>query len=282
MWNLKAAVCLALVTSSLSPQTPAPVAPAPSAAVQAPSVKVFIPGPGVTIPELLPSSQVPISTEKCKKKLNGPVEFSLVVDAEGKPRNIHYLRTFGAPVDQLALQLVATEQFKPGEHGGTSVAVARSVQVDLHACVADVKNEAGKKAGELILLTQSQQRWSNSSELPNELNLTSVMPVSGDKPLTIQPGGDIRFPKFINRAEAEFSEQARKARYQGTSLISLTIDEQGMPHDFRVVKAIGMGLDEKALEAVKQYRFSPATEYGVAVPVTITLAVNFQLNDGPP
>ena len=71
--------------------------------------------------------------------------------------------------------------------------------------------------------------------------------------------------------EAEFSDEARRAKYQGVCLISLIVDAQGNPQNPRVIRALGMGLDEKALEAVRKYKFKPAMKDGrTPVPVMIT------------
>ncbi|HEY2860173.1 MAG TPA: energy transducer TonB [Terracidiphilus sp.] len=60
-------------------------------------------------------------------------------------------------------------------------------------------------------------------------------------------------------------------------MISLIVDAQGNPQNPRVVRHLGMGLDEKALQAVQGYRFKPARKNGKAVPVMVTVAVNFRL-----
>jgi periplasmic protein TonB len=60
-------------------------------------------------------------------------------------------------------------------------------------------------------------------------------------------------------------------------MISLIVDARGNPQNPRVVHALGMGLDEKALQAVQLYRFKPAMKDGHPVPVAITIAVNFRL-----
>jgi TonB family protein len=93
-----------------------------------------------------------------------------------------------------------------------------------------------------------------------------------------QIGGGVSAPIAIFTPEAEFSDEARRAKYQGVCLISLIVDAQGNPQDPRVIRALGMGLDEKALEAVRKYKFKPAMKDGrVAVPVRITIEVNFRL-----
>ncbi len=91
-------------------------------------------------------------------------------------------------------------------------------------------------------------------------------------------GGGISAPVALVQPEAEFSDEARRAKYQGVCLISLIVDAQGNPQNPRVVRTLGMGLDEKALAAVRQYKFKPAMKDGkTPVPVQITVEVNFRL-----
>jgi TonB family protein len=80
-------------------------------------------------------------------------------------------------------------------------------------------------------------------------------------------------------AQPKVPDPAKKAKYQGEVMVTLMVDEQGMPQNPRVVRPLGMGLDEKALETVMLYRFKPAMQNGRRpVPVLITVPVKFQLN----
>jgi TonB family protein len=91
-------------------------------------------------------------------------------------------------------------------------------------------------------------------------------------------GGGVSAPVALNSVEAEFSDEARRAKYQGVCLISLIVDAQGNPQNPRVIRTLGMGLDEKALEAVRKYKFKPAMKDGkTPVPVMISVEVNFRL-----
>ena len=91
-------------------------------------------------------------------------------------------------------------------------------------------------------------------------------------------GGQVSAPVALLTPEAEFSDEARRAKYQGEVMITLIVDAQGNPQNPRVVRPLGMGLDEKALEAVRKYKFKPALKDGkTPVPVIITIAVNFRL-----
>ncbi len=90
-------------------------------------------------------------------------------------------------------------------------------------------------------------------------------------------GGDVSQPTLVLKIEPEYSEQARKAKYSGTVLLSVIIDANGTPRDIHVVRPLGLGLDEKAVEAVSKWRFHPAMKGGKAVAVLAQVEVNFRL-----
>lgn len=90
-------------------------------------------------------------------------------------------------------------------------------------------------------------------------------------------GGDVSAPQLIYQVDPEFSEEARKAKFQGEVLVHLIVDAQGRPTNVKVIRPVGMGLDEKARDAVMQYKFRPARKGGQPVPVELNVAVNFQI-----
>jgi periplasmic protein TonB len=90
-------------------------------------------------------------------------------------------------------------------------------------------------------------------------------------------GGGVSAPVPVFMPEPEFSEEARKAKVSGNVLVYLWVDQAGRPTHVRVIRGIGMGLDEKAMAAVKQYRFKPALKDGKAVTVELNVEVNFQI-----
>ena len=90
-------------------------------------------------------------------------------------------------------------------------------------------------------------------------------------------GGGVSAPVVLFAPEPEFSEEARKAKVAGNVLVYLQVDATGRPTHVRVLRGIGLGLDEKAVEAVRQYKFKPAMENGKPVPVEMNVEVNFQI-----
>jgi protein TonB len=92
-----------------------------------------------------------------------------------------------------------------------------------------------------------------------------------------QVGGSVRPPIAIYTPDPEFSEEARKAKFSGNVVVSLIVDANGNPKNVHVLRGVGMGLDEKAVAAVQQYKFKPALQNGKPVAVYLNVEVNFQI-----
>jgi TonB family protein len=92
-------------------------------------------------------------------------------------------------------------------------------------------------------------------------------------------GDGVSPPRAIFQPEAEFSDEARRAKYEGTVVVTLIVDANGNPQNVHVTRTLGMGLDEKAVEAVQKYKFKPAVEQktGKPVPVMVSVEVRFRL-----
>jgi protein TonB len=92
-----------------------------------------------------------------------------------------------------------------------------------------------------------------------------------------QVGGDSTAPRPIYAPNPEYSKEARKAQLQGSVTLSAVVAADGTVHDVKVVRPLGKGLDEKAIEAVQHWRFTPAMKNGQPIDVRISLVVNFAL-----
>jgi TonB family protein len=95
--------------------------------------------------------------------------------------------------------------------------------------------------------------------------------------ITYRSGGDVKPPKAIHTPDPKYDEVASKSAIQGTVVLWCIVDENGNPMDVRVVRPMGAGLDDRAVEAVQSWRFSPATKAGTPVKVQINVEVNFRL-----
>lgn len=90
-------------------------------------------------------------------------------------------------------------------------------------------------------------------------------------------GKGVTAPEAIYSPEPTFSDEARKSKTQGTVLLMLVVGQDGRTYDIRVMQSMGMGLDEKAMEAVSHWRFRPATLSGKPVATRIEVQVDFHL-----
>jgi protein TonB len=90
-------------------------------------------------------------------------------------------------------------------------------------------------------------------------------------------GGGVSAPVPVFRPEPEYSEEARKAKWQGAVLLEIVVDENGVPQGIKVIRSLGLGLDQKAIEAVQKWRFKPGLKDGKPVPVWANIEVNFRL-----
>jgi protein TonB len=90
-------------------------------------------------------------------------------------------------------------------------------------------------------------------------------------------GGGVSAPRALYSPEPEYSDEARKVKHQGTVVLFVVVGPDGRPHEIRISRSLGFGLDEKAIEAVKNWRFEPAKKDGRPVAVQINIEVNFRL-----
>lgn len=90
-------------------------------------------------------------------------------------------------------------------------------------------------------------------------------------------GGGVSAPRVLYSPDPEYSEEARKAKYEGIVVLNIVVGADGRPRDIRVARSLGLGLDEKAIEAVRQWKFEPARKSGQAVAVQVNVEVRFSL-----
>lgn len=163
---------------------------------------------------------------------------SMVVGADGIPTNIEVVEKRNSSLDDAAIEAVKSAQFEPATLKGKPVPVIAFTWVPF----LDLSHPAIPLAGPL-------------DKIPN---------------LTV--------PRVLNQVEAEFSKEARRKHHSGTVLATMMVTEEGTPADARIVVPAGFGLDEQALKAIRNYRFSPSTLDGVPVPVPIVIEVNFKFS----
>jgi TonB family protein len=244
-------------------------------------VKVYSIGPGVTPATLLPLDLPPITAEKCKQKIDGKVDLSVIVDSAGRPRNIMFLHPLGTDADRFALQIANADQFKPGTVDGKPVAVAQTLKVKIQSCVVESKDSNGQKSYALKLRTIPVQELIALPNAPEDAVLIAAPHLYTDTSTSNnhadRVSGSTKAPIPLFQPEAEYTDAARKAKINGSCLVSLIVDPQGMPQNVRITKSLDPGLDQTAIIAVNRYRFRPAMQCGKPVPVIVTIEVTYKI-----
>lgn len=92
-----------------------------------------------------------------------------------------------------------------------------------------------------------------------------------------RPGSGVEPPRLLKEVRANYTEQARRANVTGEVVLEIVVRRDGTVGDVRILRRLGSGLDERAIEAVRQWRFAPARLKGTPVDVVVEVAVEFKL-----
>ena len=198
--------------------------------------------PGVTPPKILQAATAVYPAEELARARRACM-IALTIDANGAPANISVFRSAGESFDAAAVKAVASSKFQPGSLNGRPVPVAIHIRVLF---------DADQDPAIPVIVRQAQRNPGDTQ--------------AGQTP-----------PAVLHSADPEYSDEARRAKIKGVVIVSLLVDADGLPTDIRVVRSLGHGLDEKAIECVSKYRFRPAQKDGRPVPTRINIEVNFQL-----
>ena len=241
------------VTSS-----PAQAAAAPPSAPQGP---VRVSG-GVMAGACVSCPEPPYPPDAKAAHLQGTVVMHAVIAKDGTVRDLNLIS--GQPMlQQAAQEAVRTWRYKPYMLGPDPTEVDTTITVNFSMTGTHPVPTCDPNKEDCGLYTYTYG---------------APAPQASSAPGNVKHiGGGVLPPVVIYMVKPEYIEEARAAKFSGNVLVSLIVDEKGMPTQVHVVRAAGMGLDEKAVEAVKQYKFKPATENGVPVSVDLNIEVNFQI-----
>ena len=130
---------------------------------------------------------------------------------------------------------------------------------------------------EPIRLPDEIQPEVNLPETDVVFDIPEGPPPSPEPEGPIQVGGDVQAPVKTYYPQPAYTEIARKARLQGVVIVQAIIDKQGQVTNVKILKGLGMGLDQATVDAVKKWKFEAATLHGKPVAVYYNLTVNFRL-----
>jgi len=224
-----------------SPKLVAPPPPPSSALPQGP-VRVS----SGTLAGMLLTKPAPVYPEEAKvAHVQGAVVLHAIISKTGTVENLHVISGSAMLVNS-AIDAVQQWTYKPYLLNGQPVEVETSITVNY--TLADSTTVVGQS------------------------------PAADDASAGVeQIGGDVKGPVIIYEPEPEYTAEAKKAKFSGFVTVSIIVDKNGIPQNVHVTRGVGLGLDEKAVEAVKQYKFKPATENGKPVAVYLNVEVNFEI-----
>jgi TonB family protein len=165
------------------------------------------------------------------------VPVDLTVGADGKPNDVRVGAAIDGTISKAAIEAVQSWQFQPGTVGRQAQASSGTILLECRNPVAPAATQGG----------------------------------------IYRVGGGLSQPAVIFKLDPEYSEEARKAKLSGSVMFSVIVDTEGRARDIRVVKGLGMGLDEEAIVAVYQWRFRSGMKDGQPVNVRARIQVNFRL-----
>jgi TonB family protein len=234
-------------TSDPVPQNKLVTSPARSTSAQPPDVEA-----GVLIRAVSPT----VPADASPKKRRGEIVLHASVASSGRVQDIAVVS--GEPVlAGPAIDAVRQWQFAPCIQDGRPVEsqITVTITYDLGRGASDPVDESPA-----IL-----------KEPPEDV----IQEIEKGQLFQLRDG--VTFPKALDMPSPEYSEAAQKAKLQGDVLLGVVVDTDGKPRSVWVVQTLGEGLDEKSVEAVRRWSFTPATKNGKPVPVLVNLAVPFRL-----
>jgi len=237
----------------------------------------------------------------------------LVTKVEAKPQSTTQLID---PGDFIPLKPAKTQAGGVGGGGDRDVLKASqgrlpkfSMEAQITPPAAVIRNPNPKLAVEPTIMVPPEIKVNMASNMPNfgDPKSSAVIPSNGTGSMSgigsgsnggvgsgdgrglgpgegmgtgggvFRPGRGVTPPRPIYSPDPEFSEEARKAKYQGTCTLMIVVATDGRPINIRVVNSLGMGLDEKAIETVRTWRFEPGQKDGHPVNVEMAVEVDFHL-----
>lgn len=234
---------------------------------------------GIQKPELAPTDFSSVVSNSCEYDGAGIVRISLVVNPQGKPEDVAPLYPFNDDLDKMAVGVAKVDHFVPGKRDGFPVAVAQELEIRLTLCTIKVVEKDGTTSSRLRLKSTPRQILFPSPKQP----LPPLPPIDHQLPVTPElrkrlqeKRSDVSAPVPIETPEAEFPHDQRRNGSGGVCLVQLFVDAKGQPRALRIRRGINEAFDQKALDAVARYRFTPAKRGKDPIPVRMNIEVNFR------
>ncbi len=200
--------------------------------------KYLVPGNGISTPVLEDSPSPEYSKEAKNNKIEGSVILIVGINHKGRVEIAEVVKGLGFGLDEKALKTVTKWKFKPAMQEGKAVSSVAKVEV--------------------------------SFQFPHpftELDMGQFERV----------GNGVSAPKPISYPEPEYTPEARQAKTQGVVVVGVVVETDGTIKSAFIMRSLNPGLDQKAMEAVRKWKFKPAMKNNQPVRCRINIEVSFNL-----
>jgi TonB family protein len=208
-----------------------------------------------------------------QKKIQGTVVLNALI---GKDGNVKSVKATSGPkeLQGSAIDAVRQWKYKPYLLNGEPVEVTTKINVIYSLGKMPPTN---LPKGEIPPPPPPPQTRADAATAGSASQGTNTSSQSNLPAGVMHVGDGVSPPVLVYSVDPKYTAKARSKKYQGVCVLGLIVDKDGHPQDVHVVRKLGMGLDEKAVEAVQQYRFKPAYYKGNPVPVRVNVEVNFKI-----
>jgi TonB family protein len=206
-------------------------------------------------PRVIASVDADYTPEARQHMLQGTVTSLVRVGVDGSVQSICTLNSLADGMDQQAVNALRKWKFQPASYNDQPVSVEIAVETQFHLAPEDSGLMATSK-------DMNQSRNSKGADVIDQQEL-------------IQEGPGVTPPQATYSPEAIYTEEARRASLAGDVVLNVTVTETGAVAAVTVVKGLGKGLDENAIEAVKKWKFKPGMKDGKPVRTQVAVEVSF-------
>jgi TonB family protein len=212
---------------------------------------VYYVGPQVSSPRLIRTMLAPYPDGVSGKDAQGMTVLAMVIGSDGVPAHIQVLHTHGDLFDQASIAAVQHSTFEPGKLGDKPVPVWIDIRVVFRADRSQAVPE--------VLITERDLPLPDESQFEDKHH----------RPLSYTP------PIPIHTVDADFADPFVRHPYVQVAIVTVLVNEEGLPKEVRVRRGLGFGLDQKAEAAVWHYKFLPALKNGKPIADRRDVTVNF-------
>jgi TonB family protein len=251
------------------------MAPNPAHGLTTENVKVYKLEKNVIAPELIPRDYSSVLGSDCQRTESVKTELKYIVDSDGNVHDVQAPPDADANMTWLLFQYMRTAHFKPGQWNGSPVAVGLADTISFQACYIEAKDGQGKTVVKVKLHSVPDHHLTIWNRTPAQMTLFHVGPEGQEGVEHIGKG--VTAPVPVLTADPPYTDDAQGRKIQGTVMLRIIVDNNGLPQNVEVIRPLGYGLDQNAVETIRQYRFKPALKDGKPVAAYMTIAINFRL-----